>query len=262
MSARVPELSSVRSEPTYELVARRIEKQILDGLIVHGDALPSETALAAQLGVNRSTLREALRALEQNGLVQREPGRKKLRVSAPRTADLSRRFAAAMIHQQVSFEELYDAMRALEPASAAGAAARRDPEVLAELEDNLLRTRRALNDSVSLTELDIEFHLLVAKAAKNRAIDLASQALSGLFYPAFYAVMSRLNAAERLLAAHEHIVAAIRTNDVATARNWMERHIDDFRRGYELANLNILEAVNRPQDPQVSPAQVSPVIVP
>jgi len=112
MIARLPELSSVRSEPTYELVARAIEKKILDGLIAHGDVLPSETAFAAQLGVNRSTLREALRALEQNGLVHREPGRKKLRVSAPRTADLSRRFASAMLHQQVSFEELYEAMRA------------------------------------------------------------------------------------------------------------------------------------------------------
>ena len=249
MIAPLPELSSVRSEPTYELVARAIEKKILDGLIAHGDVLPSETAFAAQLGVNRSTLREALRALEQNGLVHREPGRKKLRVSAPRTADLSRRFASAMLHQQVSFEELYEAMRALEPASAAGAAARRDSGVLAELDDNLLRTRRALNDSASLTELDIEFHQLVATAAGNRALDLARQALSGLFYPAFYAVMSRLNAAERLLAAHEHIVEAIRTSDVMTARNWMERHIDDFRRGYELANLDMMNSVIRSKAP-------------
>src|SRR5271168_3102302 len=132
------ELSSDRSEPTYVLVARAIEKRILDGDIAPGDILPSETAFAAQFGVNRSTLREALRALEQNGLVSREPGRKKLRASAPRAADLSRRFASAMIIQQVSLEELCEAMRALEPASAAGAATRRDSEVLAELEDNLL----------------------------------------------------------------------------------------------------------------------------
>jgi GntR family transcriptional repressor for pyruvate dehydrogenase complex len=239
----VDELNSIRSARTYELVAQSIEKQILDGLIAHGDMLPSETALAAKFGVNRSTLREALRALEQNGLVHREPGRKKLRVSAPHTADLSRRFASAMLHQQVSFEELYEAMRALEPASAAGAASRCDSGVLAQLENNLLRTRQALTDSASLTELDIEFHQLVAKGAKNRALDLARQALSGLFYPAFYSVMSRLNAAERLLAAHQHIVAAIRIGDVVTARNWMDRHIADFRRGYELANLDMMVSV-------------------
>jgi GntR family transcriptional repressor for pyruvate dehydrogenase complex len=242
----VRELSSIPIARTYELVARAIEKQILDGSIAQGEVLPSETALASQLGVNRSTLREALRALEQNGLVHREPGRKKLRVSAPHTAELSKRFASAMLHQRVSFEELYGAMHALEPASAAGAASRCDSNVLAQLEDNLLRTRLALNDSASLTELDIEFHELVAKGAKNRALDLARHALSGLFYPAFYSVMSRLNAAERLLAAHQHIVAAIRTGDVVTARNWMDRHIADFRRGYELANLDMMDSVRRP----------------
>src|SRR5271168_5017560 len=134
------ELSSDRSEPTYVLVARAIEKQILDGDIAPGDILPSETAFAAQFGVNRSTLREALRTLEQNGLVAREPGRKKLRASAPRAADLSRRFTSAMIIQQISFEELYEAMRALEPASAEAAASRHNAEGLADLENNLSRT--------------------------------------------------------------------------------------------------------------------------
>jgi GntR family transcriptional repressor for pyruvate dehydrogenase complex len=228
------------------MVARTIEKEILDGIIAPGEILPSETAFAAQLGVNRSTLREALRALEQNGLVYREPGRKKLRVGAPRTVDLSRRITSAMIIQQVTFAELYDAMHAIEPATAAGAALVCEPEVLVLLDENLRKTRQALDDSVSLTELDIEFHYLVAKAARNRALDLARQPLSALFYPAFYAVMSRLNAGERLLAAHQQIVEAIRTKDAAVARSWMERHIEDFRRGYELANLDISDAVGRP----------------
>jgi len=237
------DLSSVSGEPAYEQVARAIEKQILDGLVAPGETLPSETAFAAQLGVNRSTLREALRALEQNGLVYREPGRKKLRVGAPRTLDLSRRIASAMVIQRVTFAELYDAMHALEPASAAGAALARDAPVLALLDENLAQTRRALDNSVSLTELDIEFHHLIAKAARNRALDLARQPLSALFYPAFYSVMSRLHAGERLLTAHQKIVEAVRGKDVATARSWMERHIEDFRRGYELANLDITDPV-------------------
>jgi len=100
-----------------------------------------------------------------------------------------------------------------------------------------------------LTELDIEFHQLVAKAAKNRAIDLARQALSGLFYPAFYSVMSRLKRGRNgCWRRTKHIVAAIRNSDVVTARNWMERHIDDFRRGYELANLDMMGSVKRSKD--------------
>jgi DNA-binding FadR family transcriptional regulator len=96
-----------------------------------------------------------------------------------------------------------------------------------------------------LTALDIEFHALVAKAARNRAIDLARHPLNHLFYPAFYAVMSHLDAAERLLVAHEHIVDAIRGGDATTARPWMGPHIADFRRGYRLANPDMAQPVSR-----------------
>jgi GntR family transcriptional repressor for pyruvate dehydrogenase complex len=189
-------------------------------------------------------LREALRSLEQNGLVYREAGRRKLRVgSGSQSIDLSRRLVSAMIVQQITFEELYFAMRALEPAIAEAAAKNASEAVLAELDDNLARTRSALGDNVSLTALDIEFHNLVAKAANNRALDLTRRPLSDLFYPAFYAVMCRLNAAERLLAAHENVVAAIRAGDSVVAREWMERHIKDFRRGYQLADLEMNQPV-------------------
>jgi GntR family transcriptional repressor for pyruvate dehydrogenase complex len=231
-------------ERSHELVARAIENRILSRAVLPGDILPSETALAAELGVHRSTLREALRSLEQNGLVYREAGRRKLRVgSGPQSADLSRRLVSAMVVQQVTFEELYLAMRALEPATAEAAAKNATAAVLTELDDNLARTRSALNDSDSLTALDIEFHNLVAKAANNRALDLTRRPLSDLFYPAFYGVMSGLNAAERLMTAHESIVAAIRAGDPLVAREWMERHIKDFRRGYQLAKLEMNEPV-------------------
>lgn len=226
-------------EPAFRLVATAIEARILAGEIAPGQALPSETRLAVSLGVNRSTLREAIRALEQNGFVRREPGRKKLLVTIPQSADISRRLKTSMVLHRVTFEELWEAMFALEPAAAASAAARRADDVLEALETNLELTRQALADSVVLTELDIEFHALVARATGNRAIQAARLPISELFYPPFLTVMSRLNAAERLLYAHEQIVEAIRLRDETGARAWMEKHILDFRRGYELANLDI-----------------------
>ena len=114
------------------------------------------------------------------------------------------------------------------------------------IEQNIAATRRAVQDSSSLTKLDIEFHELIATAARNRAIQMARLPLSELFYPAFYAVMSRLNAAERLLFAHESIYAAIRNRDEKKAREWMEKHIQDFMRGYELANLDMSTPVGMP----------------
>ena len=117
------ETSTKSAERSYETVARTIERRILERTIAPGDTLPSEATFAAQLGVNRSTLREALRTLEQNGLVHREEGRKKLKVGTPRPADIARRISTAMIVQKVSLGELYETMCALEPACAGAAVA-------------------------------------------------------------------------------------------------------------------------------------------
>lgn len=240
------QFSQVRAEPAFRLVARTIEEKILSGAIAPGDPLPSEAGLADQLGVNRSTVREAIRVLEQNGFVRRELGRKKLFVSIPQSSEISRRLTAAMVLHQVTFDELWEAMFALEPAAAAAAAHRGTDEDFGLIEENLAATRQALEDSSSLTALDIEFHELIARAARNRAIQLARLPISELFYPPFYAVMSRLNAGQRLLVAHESIFAAVRDKDEKIAREWMEKHILDFKRGYELANLDMSAPVDMP----------------
>ncbi|WP_256345560.1 FadR/GntR family transcriptional regulator [Pseudomonas sp. PD9R] len=240
----------VNSEPTessFRMVARTIEQRIISGEITPGDILPAESRLAEQLGVNRSTIREAIRVLEQNGFVKREPGRRKLITSIPHSGDISQRLTATMVLNQVTFEELWEAMYALEPAAAAAAAVRGNDEDFVAIEANLAATRQALEDSASLVELDIEFHELVATATRNRAIQMARAPLSTLFYPPFYAVMSRLNAGQRLLTAHEQIYKAIRAHDAANAREWMEKHIQDFERGYELANLNMASPVLMPE---------------
>ncbi len=225
--------------PAFRAVARAIEAQILGGAIRPGEALPAEARIAESMGVNRSTVREAIRALEQAGFVRREEGRKKLRASVPRSADISRRMQAALVMDQITFEELWETMLALEPPAAALAARRRNEADLAALEANLGDSRLALEDSARLTELDIAFHELIARAAGNRAMQAARLPVGDLFYPPFLTVISRLNASARLLYAHEQLVAAIRAQDEGAAREWMEKHIHDFRRGYELANLDM-----------------------
>ena len=74
--------------------------------------------------------------------------------------------------------------------------------------------------------------------------------ISDLFYPSFQTVMTRLNASERLPMVHEYILQAIKWGDVAEAREWMIKHLDDFRKGHELASLDIT-------GPAVFPASVS-----
>jgi DNA-binding FadR family transcriptional regulator len=231
--------SRERNEPVYRLVVRTIEARIMSGEWAVGYRVPSETALAEAFNVHRSTIREAIRVLEQNGLVRRHDGGKLLYVTAPREADISQRVTAAIVLHEISFFELWESMRCFEPVLAECAAARIDNDMLQALRTNVEKTKAALEDKQGLVDLDIEFHQIIARASRNRALQLSREPMSQLFYPAFFRVFSRLNAGERLVFAHEKILNALTDRDAMEARSWMDKHIVDFRRGYELANFDI-----------------------
>src|ERR1700685_3912743 len=107
--------ASLRNEPAYRGVVRSIESKIMSGQWSVGDRLPAETAMAADFGVHRSTVREAIRVLEQNGLVRRHEGGKLLYVTAPLEVDISSKITAALVLREISFFELWESMRCFEP---------------------------------------------------------------------------------------------------------------------------------------------------
>src|SRR5690606_27041400 len=92
----------LRHAPAYRALSARIERMILSGQLKPGDSLPTETALAERFGVNRSTVREAIRLLEQEGLVSRTTGRR-LQVDMPGLFDLAPRASRALLLQHVTF---------------------------------------------------------------------------------------------------------------------------------------------------------------
>ncbi len=81
--------------PAYRVVAEAIENNIVLGRLKVGDRLPSETELASQFGVHRSTVREGIRLLEESGLVARV-GRTTLEVTLPHFQDLGTRASRAL----------------------------------------------------------------------------------------------------------------------------------------------------------------------
>lgn len=237
-------LPRIRSVPSYQEVFNVIETEILAKRLQPGDLIPTETELAETLGVNRSTVREGIRLLEQTGLVRREAGRR-LYVSIPQHIELSIRMSRAMVLHQITFREYWEVQMVLEPLAASLAAGRIGAAALDALEANVLATEAAQSAGQSMTELDVEFHALIAEASGNRALTLAREPIGLLVYPTVAPMMRRLKqAAPRLTKAHRIIFNAIRDRDATTAETWMRRHIVDFRRGYELAHLDMEKPVD------------------
>lgn len=236
-------LDPLKISPTYRIVADTIEQAIMDGRMQPGSQLPSETALSAQLGINRSTAREGLRLLEQSGLVARRASRR-LHVAVPGYEELSTRAGRALLLRKVSFAQLHRLLMVLEPEAAAQAATAISDKDLAALEANVTATGAAVAAGESVTALDIEFHDILGRATGNPAWIVAREPAARLLYPASDPMMRALpQAAARLLAAHRAVFEAVRTGDASAAEAWMRRHIEDFRRGYELAGFDFDRAV-------------------
>lgn len=227
-------------EPAYRRVATTIEKKIMARDLNDGDSLPAETDLAKQFGVNRSTVREALRELQSKGLVTRREGGKRLFVSHPQTADVASGVSRALALHGVTFLEVWEAMMIVEPQAAAIAARKRDPEELEELIVLSKRFEAVSPDSGQAVATVVDFFRALARCSHNRVLVLAQAPLTRLLSPTLGRMIDQVpQARARIVAAQRHLIDAIRDRNAEEAHSWMEKHIRDFKRGYELAGISL-----------------------
>ena len=228
----------LQDSPAYRQIANQIEQRIVERSLRAGDALPSETDLARQFGVNRSTIREAIRELETHGLLGRGRGEKRLRVTRPEPRTISTGISRALALHDVTFLELWEAMMAIEPAAAEYAATRRTTAQLQQLTRAAANFKRAATDTVTAVAAVTEFFTAVAQASGNRVLSLSQAPLNQLLEAALTLMIDRVpQARSRIEVAQEKITSAIKLKKPDQARLWMEKHIRDFKRGYDLERL-------------------------
>jgi GntR family transcriptional regulator, transcriptional repressor for pyruvate dehydrogenase complex len=235
----------IEQKPAYQLVADAIEREIVSGRIRPGEAIGSEVTLANQFQVNRATVREGLRLLEDGGLIQRD-SRRRLFAGFPHYNRMATRVSRALMLDQVTFRELYDAALCFETAAIELAVIHATAAELDTLDANIDRTENAAGDPAAIATLDTEFHDLVARLTKNRALLLAQEPLILLIYPTTELILRHdcAGGLEQMIYAHRMYADAIRRRDLVAARQWVVRHLGDWRRGFELAGRELDKPVN------------------
>jgi GntR family transcriptional regulator, transcriptional repressor for pyruvate dehydrogenase complex len=228
----------LQDSPAYRQIANQIEQRIVERSLRAGDALPSETDLARQFGVNRSTIREAIRELETHGLLGRGRGEKRLRVTRPEPRNVSTGVSRALALHDVTVLELWEAMMAIEPAAAEYAAARRTPAQLQALTRAAAHFKRDAADIAKAVAAVTEFFTAVADASGNRVLALSQAPVNQLLEAALTRMVDKVpQARARIQEAQAKITAAIKSQKPEQARTWMEKHIRDFKRGHELERM-------------------------
>lgn len=242
------EFERIRAEPAYRKVATALMERILDRTLRDGDRLPSETELARQFGVNRSTVREAVRELQSNGLLVRRRGSKLLVVTRPGADHVAEGVSRALVLHDVTYLDVWEALTILEPPIAETAARRRtegDLTLIAGAAGNFATDN---TDTARAAAHAAEFFRIVGAATHNRILMLAHEPLLQLLEPSLRGMMDKVpQSRARIIAAQRRITDALRARDVDTARTWMARHIRDFRKGYELARIDLTRQLSADQ---------------
>src|SRR5262245_18801416 len=234
------EFEQIRAEPAYRKVATALMERILDRTLRDGDRLPSETELARQFGVNRSTVREAVRELQGNGLLGRRRGSKLLVVTRPEADHVAEGVSRALVLHDVTYRDVWEALMILEPPIAEAASRRRTEADLALITAAAANFagKNAATESAAFHAT--EFFRTVGAATHNRILMMGHEPLLQLLEPSLRAMMDKVpQSRTRIVAAEKRILDAIRSKDVETARSWMTRHIRDYSKGYEIAGIDL-----------------------
>jgi GntR family transcriptional regulator, transcriptional repressor for pyruvate dehydrogenase complex len=241
------EFAPLALEPAYRKVAAVIGARILSRALVEGERLPSETELARQFRVNRSTVREALRELESRGLVQRRAGSKLMSVSRPQQGAVAAGVSHALMLHDVTVRHLWEALTILEPPIAAAAARRRTDGDLACVTAAVEAFAAAPAGTEPAVGLTAEVFRCLGRATHNPVLALAQEPLLQLLEPSLRVMIDEVpQARTRIATAHRRLLDALHSRDADAAQQWMSRHIRDFRKGYEIAGIDLELRVTAP----------------
>jgi DNA-binding FadR family transcriptional regulator len=223
------DLAAVVVPKASDVLAAKLRELILSNGLAEGTPLPTERELVAQSGLSRTSVREALRVLETEGLVATKAGRNGgSQVRRPGRESVSRTFELFVRSHGVRFEALLEAREAIEPAAARLAAIHRSDDDLAEM-TRLHQAFEAANNATAHIHLNLEWHRAVMRASRNELMIAFFNALAdsvtavseshSLFSPDIHREVARV---------HGRVLQAIAAQDPDAAFRRMLGHVGTY----------------------------------
>jgi len=232
----------VQPPTTFEETVERLGTAIRLGILGPGLRLPSERELAEQLGVSRSTVREAVQFLGALGLVEIRHGSGTFVRS---DGDLPSEWLQWTRRHQVEVHELLEVRRGLEAVAAELAAERsHDPEAMeAALAD--METAIDGPDVPGLVAADLSFHTALAAASGNTALRHLTESLGRELLRERGAIWNQPGRPERSLREHRRIYEAVRARDALGARTALVDHLHSVEQDVDVLVGQPTDEANR-----------------
>lgn len=245
MSDRLGDIPDSPPPPTAGAPARKVIGAVLQRLedlifseLNPGSELPSESALAAALGVSRLTVREATRTLQARGLLDVRQGRRPL-VAHPSAGPIDDYFTSAVRRDPRRLMDLLEVRQALEVHIASLAALRAGRASITALESALAAMREVAGDTDAIHDADIRFHEGLAAATGNQMLSFLLEGMEGPMHAgrmrSLRGHLARGGTVEDVIEQHARILDRVRDRDPAGAAAAMSDHLEQTARDLKAA---------------------------
>jgi GntR family transcriptional regulator, transcriptional repressor for pyruvate dehydrogenase complex len=217
---------TVTRDALPDQIAARMIALITERQLKAGDRLPPERELAASMGVSRSSLREALRALSMLGVTEMRQGDGTY-LTALEPEQLFRPVGLVLSLSDAGLAELFEARKLVEPGLAALAAERIDAAAAAELTAGAAASPEVLEDAEAFMWNDIELHGRISRAADNAVLCRLLDSVASMGIASRRRTGRLANVRSQSAQDHLEIAAAIAAGEAEEAAAAMLRHLEN-----------------------------------
>ena len=231
-----PSLAVSRLQPAYQQVSDQLRALIIQGELVSGDRLPPEGELGASFGVSRSTVREALRSLASQGLVETTRGTTGGTFVTRITPGTVTSYLATSIGlmsgtEELTLADLLEARDLLEIPAASLAAARHQSGHIEALRHAIVREKASRGRSGKFSE-HRQFHRLIMEATGNGLLCMVSDPVFRVLQTRFLKPVETDSFWAAVDREHEEIVDRVEAGDGDGAARAMREHLNNIRPAY------------------------------
>jgi GntR family transcriptional repressor for pyruvate dehydrogenase complex len=221
----------VKNQRVSDEILQQIREAVLTGKFQIGDRLPNERTLAEQFVASRTSVREALRGLEQQGVIYTKKGV----TGGAFVADLDHRLVSRSLQtlftlRKISINHIAEVRLIFEPEVARLAALRASHKDLEELEEVITTMNNAVESGKSPTSFDLKFHKLVARAADNPILEMLADSMLEVASQVITELHPSLEVLRHVVRRHKEVFEAIKSRDGDLAFSLMSQHIVDVQR--------------------------------
>jgi DNA-binding FadR family transcriptional regulator len=236
-----------------EHVAQQLLERILAAKLEPGSTFATEAELLSQFNVSRPTLRESLKLLESQGVLDLRPGPGGgIIVREPSTDLLAHGLSVYLRMHKVPFSTVIKAREVIEPALAYEAAVNGSDADFAELEASIARMKdlNAQRDQEAFIEENRVFHGIIARASGNKVLEVFWDTISILAHGEHHGIRYSVGNQAHVIKAHQRILEACRKRDGDAAAAAMEKHVSGLenlvRERYQHLLAHPTSVVERP----------------